>query len=311
VPVLDTATGNEIYQLRLSGNVTNLTFSPDGKTLAGGAGYGSLRFWEVATGKERALWADRDLRSGSLMAFSPDGRLLALGDADGRLRLVSAATGKELKRLQGYRNGFTCLAFAPDGKTLASGNWDTTVLIWDISGLSQRKEEAPALRAEQLEALWTDLASNDAATAYRAIHELIAAPNQAVPFLAKRVQPHAAVTDKRIAQLIAELDNERYEPREAATIELAGLEKRAEPLLRKALADDPSPEVRRRLESLLGYLNEPVTFAPTQRLLRTIEILEHAATPEARQLLQKLAEGVPNARLTREAKAALEGLANR
>src|SRR5262249_1328920 len=224
--VLDTATGNEIYQLRLAENVINLTFSPDGKTLAGGAGYGSLRFWEVATGKERAQWADRDLRSGSQMAFSPDGRLLALGDADGRLRLVSAATGKELKRLQGYRNGFTCLAFAPDGKTLASGNWDTTGLIWDITGLSERKEEPEAaLRAEEREALWKELRSDDAAKAYRAMQDLIAAPKQAVPFLTEHVQPPAPVTDKRIAQLIAELDNESFEPREAATIELAGLEK--------------------------------------------------------------------------------------
>jgi RNA polymerase sigma factor (sigma-70 family) len=312
LPVLDTATGNEVYQLRLAENAINLTFSPDGKTMAWGAGYGTLRFWEVATGKERAVWTDRDLRSGSQMAFSPDGLLLALGDADGRLRLISAATGKELKRLQGHGNGFTCLAFAPDGKTLASGNWDTTALIWDISGLKELKEELTvALRAEQLEALWTDLANKDATHAYRAIQDLIAAPKQAVPFLAQHVQPQAPVTDKRIAQLIAELDNERFEPREAATIELAGLEKRAEPLLREALANDPSPEARRRLESLLGYLQAPVTFAPTQRLLRTIEVLEHLATPEARQLMQKLAAGVPDACLTREAKAALERLANR
>jgi RNA polymerase sigma factor (sigma-70 family) len=305
--LLDAATGSEVYELRPTENVTNLTFSPDGKTLAGCAGYGTLRFWEVATGKERARWPDRDLRSESAMAFSPDGRMLALGDADGLLRLVSVATGKELKRLQGHRSGITSLAFAADGKTLASGSWDTTALVWDVARLGERKEEPPAAqRAEQLGALWTDLASNDAAKAYLAIHELIAAPQQAVPFLARRVQPRAPVTDKHITQLIAELDNERFEPREAATIELAGLEKRAEAMLRKTLANDPSPEVRRRIESLLGYLQGPVTFAPTQRLLRTIEVLEHAATPEARQFLQKLAAGAPDAHLTREAKAALE-----
>jgi RNA polymerase sigma factor (sigma-70 family) len=305
LPILDTATGSEIYQLRLSENVTNLTFSPDGKTLAGGAGYGTLRFWEVATGKERAQWLDRDLRSGSQMAFSPDGRLLALGDADGRLRLVSAATGKELKRLQGHRNGFTCLAFAPDGKTLASGNWDTTCLVWDVSGLREKGELAADLGPKQLEALWIDLASDDAARAYRVIHTLAAAPQQSVQFLAGRVQPRQPVTDERIAQLIAELDNERFETREKAAAELAGLERRAEPLLRKTLDGDPSPEVRRRIESLLNKLQGPVTFPETMRLLRTIEVLERIATPEARQLLEKLVGGVPEARLTRDAKAAL------
>jgi hypothetical protein len=46
----------------------------------------------------------------------------------------------------------------------------------------------------------------------------------------------------------------------------------------------------------------------TLRSLRAIEVLEHLATPEARQVLQKLAEGAPNVRLTREAKAALARL---
>jgi RNA polymerase sigma factor (sigma-70 family) len=307
--LLDAATGSEIYKQRPTENVTNLTFSPDGKTLAGGAGYGTLRFWEVATGKERAQWPDRDLRSGSAMAFSPDGRLLALGDADGKIRLVSAATGNELKQLRGHRSGITSLAFATDGKTLASGSWDTTVLVWDVCGIGERKEEPPAaVGAGQLAALWANLASDDAAKAYRSIQDLIAASRQSVPFLAQRMQPRAPVTAERITQLIAELDNERFEAREEAAAALAGLEKRAEPLLRKTLAKDPSLEVRRRIESLLGKLQGPVTFAETLRALRTIEVLEHIATPEARQLLQKLASGAPDARLTRDAKAALKRL---
>jgi WD40 repeat protein len=307
--LLDTATGGEVYQIRLTENVTNLTFSPDGKTLVGEAGYGALRFWEVATGRERLQRPDRDLRSGSAMAFSPDGRVLALGDADGMLRLVSVATGKELQRLQGHRSGIACLAFAADGKTLASGSWDTTALIWDVSDLVDRREEPPAaLGAERLAALWNGLASDEAAKAYRAIQDLIAAPKQSVPFLTRRVQPQATITDERITQLIAELDNERFEKREEAAAELASLEKRAELLLRKTLANGPSPEVRRRIESLLGKLQGPVTFAPTLRLVRTIEVLELAGTPEARQFLQKLATGAPDARLTRDAKAALERL---
>jgi WD40 repeat protein len=310
--LLDAATGSEIYKVRLTENVTNLTFSPDGKTLAGQAGYGTLRFWEVATGKERAQWPDRDLRSGSEMAFSPDERLLALGDADGKLRIVSTSTGKEVKRLPGHREGITCLIFAADGKALASGSWDTTALVWNVSDQVEGMVEPPAaLGAERLASLWNDLASDDAAKAFRAIQDLIAAPQQSVPFLARRVKPQPAVSDERLTQLIAELDNERFEAREVAAVELAKLEKLAEPLLRKTLANNPSLEARRRIESLLSKLREPVTFAETLRSMRTIEILEHTATPEARQLLQKLAAGAPDARLTREAKAALERLKGR
>ena len=40
-------------------------------------------------------------------------------------------------------------------------------------------------------------------------------------------------------------------------------------------------------------------------------MLEHIATPEARQLMQKLADGAAEARLSREANAALERLKKR
>jgi hypothetical protein len=44
-------------------------------------------------------------------------------------------------------------------------------------------------------------------------------------------------------------------------------------------------------------------------MLRALEALEKADTPQARQLLQKLADGASEAGMTREAKAALERLA--
>ncbi len=45
--------------------------------------------------------------------------------------------------------------------------------------------------------------------------------------------------------------------------------------------------------------------------LRALEVLEHIGTAEARSLLEDLAKGVPEARLTREAKASLTRLAKR
>jgi hypothetical protein len=44
------------------------------------------------------------------------------------------------------------------------------------------------------------------------------------------------------------------------------------------------------------------------RTLRAIDVLESIGTPEAQQILRKLAEGAPGARETREAKTALERL---
>jgi hypothetical protein len=93
--------------------------------------------------------------------------------------------------------------------------------------------------------------------------------------------------------------------------ELAGEEELAAPALRKVLEGKPSLEVRKRVESLLDALKEPVTSSEKLRLLRAVETLERADSPEARALLERLAQGTPEARLTREAKAALQRLARR
>jgi hypothetical protein len=42
-----------------------------------------------------------------------------------------------------------------------------------------------------------------------------------------------------------------------------------------------------------------------------VEVLEHIGTPEAVRVLEKLSKGATDARLTHEAKAALERLARR
>jgi hypothetical protein len=84
------------------------------------------------------------------------------------------------------------------------------------------------------------------------------------------------------------------------------LGEQAESALREALAGKPSHEVRRSIEDLLPLLTEQ---SPEQlRFLRAVEVLEKAATPEAREALADLARGGPQARLTREARCPLDRL---
>jgi hypothetical protein len=123
--------------------------------------------------------------------------------------------------------------------------------------------------------------------------------------LKERLRPAAASDSKKIARLITDLDQNAFTARESATKQLSELGELAEPALRVALNDKPSAEKRRRLEDLLKRLdasNSPELL----RGLRAVEVLESFGTPEARQVLQTLAEGAAEARLTREAKAALE-----
>jgi hypothetical protein len=66
--------------------------------------------------------------------------------------------------------------------------------------------------------------------------------------------------------------------------------------------------VQRRLTALLEKL-DPAGSPESLRLLRSIEVLEHLGTAEARETLAHLAKEAPGTWLEREAKASLERLA--
>ena len=82
---------------------------------------------------------------------------------------------------------------------------------------------------------------------------------------------------------------------------------------RKALEGKPSLETRRRLEDLLVKASSAWWDVSGERLrsLRAVEALELDGAKEAREVLETFAAGAEGARLTEEAKAALERLAKR
>ena len=81
------------------------------------------------------------------------------------------------------------------------------------------------------------------------------------------------------------------------------------PQLRKALEGNPPLDLKQRVEKLLEKATVQKPQGDQLRELRSVEVLELAATPEAKQVLETLAKGAAGARLTREAKAAAERLA--
>lgn len=82
----------------------------------------------------------------------------------------------------------------------------------------------------------------------------------------------------------------------------------AESALRQTLAKKPTLEVRRRVQELLERLRGPVTRPDLLQSLRAVAVLEAIDTPGTRRLLENLAKGAPEARLTREAKTSLQRL---
>jgi hypothetical protein len=156
----------------------------------------------------------------------------------------------------------------------------------------------------------TALADNNAAKAYQAIWHLAATPSHTVAFLREHLHPVEPADEKTLARLVADVDSSVYLVRQKATKELSRLDRLAESALRTALSGQPFAELRQRIQQLLEQL-EAVPSAEQLQALRAVEALELAGTPEANQVLQTLATGTPEARLTQEAKASLERAAKR
>src|SRR5207237_1354590 len=101
--------------------------------------------------------------------------------------------------------------------------------------------------------------------------------------------------------------SEVFAVREKAARELEKLGEIADPACRAALKEPANLEVRRRLESLIAKERKR-SQSPSPEFLRTIrgqECLETMATPDAREVLARMGEGAPQARVTLDAKAAM------
>jgi hypothetical protein len=196
------------------------------------------------------------------------------------------------------------VAVSPDGKTAGLGGLEGVPLrFWDLTEWTRRQPRTQGLSSRDLQKAWEGLAGEDAAAAYRALGTLIRAPEQAVPYLRERLRP-VAPAGKQVRQWVADLDSDDFDARERATEELRKAGESAELALRQALEGGPSAEVRRRVEGLLKCTEASAA-------VRSVEVLEYIGTPEAKEVLQWLAQGVPQARLTQEAKASVERLERR
>jgi WD40 repeat protein len=313
----DAVTGKVVRTLRSSRPLPGtefdeaiLLFSPDSEYVIEGRPMLPMRVVQVSSGREiLRFYANPEKTSKasplSCAACSLDGRLLAVAEKkSGAIRLLEIASGKVRVEFAGHRQGVHGLAFSPDGRTLASGGEDNVVFLWDVTGA-----RTPAIPEKTPASWWDDLASEDAQRAGIALAGLQRKPETSVAFLRKRLRPAEVSDEKRLAQLLADLDGDSFDKREAASRELTQLGELMEARLRQALKERPSLEMRRRLDALLDKLEHASLPPETLRTLRAIEILEHVGTPEARRCLDALAKGAPQARQTHEAKRALDRLA--
>jgi RNA polymerase sigma factor (sigma-70 family) len=311
----DVATGMEVHApAGPAGSVCFVALSPDGRTLASGNSILNSRLWDAKTGKELHHITEEEAHGWRILAFSPDGRTLV--QQGQQIIFWEVASGKERQSFLPPTSGGApgnrqTLSFSADGTLLASGNGDSTVLIWDVAG---RLNPKPGLlSAKDLQAHWAALVGDDAIKADQAIWALMSVPEQTVPFLQKQLQPAQAADQDQLGKLLADLDSNQFEARKQAALELEKFGELAEPAFQKVLAGKPTAEVKRQVARLREKLWQANWHLSGERLRqeRALEVLEHIGNPAARSLLERLAQGTPEARLTKEAKVTVERLTRR
>ena len=294
----DTATGKHRRLPMEDGS--SLSYSPDGRVLAVTGHGAGVALWDPAAGEVLCRIATT-LNSLEVAALSPDGRTLATGDANGDVFLWELATGQERSHFQEEaRKHHPLPGLPPRRPVLASGSLNGTVLVWDVTGLGGSSRPSAAEAADS----WEQLADGDAAVAFRAMRRLADHPDQSLPLLRRHLRPVAPPAAGQIAGWVRDLDAEDFQVREKAS-RCAGKSRRPG----RAGASQGGGGKR------LGG------SAPRAgRLLKVLEAGPSAETGAAwcarrhrrgAELLAVLAGGLPEARITREARAALTWLEGR
>jgi HEAT repeat protein len=186
--------------------------------------------------------------------------------------------------------------------------WDEVLAWWwsfPINRLTRIESTEPS--HEQLEALLDDLHSSKVTVkAWEATLALAGAGDRAVSAISKRVKPVSADAD-RIAALIGQLDNDKWAVRKIAEAELSVIGRACESALRTSLKGKLPIESRLQVRKLIEALSRPYPVMPQPIMVaRAIRVLELIATPQAVQVLNKLAKGTDKAHTTQRAKAALK-----
>jgi tetratricopeptide (TPR) repeat protein len=112
--------------------VYGIAMNPEGEILASGSSDGTIRLWELSSGRVLLTLTGHTSYVHSL-AFSSDGKILASGSSDQTIKLWELPSGRELRTFAGHTSDVYDIAISFDDKILASGSSDDTIRLWELS----------------------------------------------------------------------------------------------------------------------------------------------------------------------------------
>jgi len=116
-----------------TGGVKGVVCLPDGQRIITCSWDGSLRLWNLESGKQIGHnWRDEDDVGVSAMALSPNSKTVASGSRDGTVRLWDVETGKVIARSREHTKCVESVCWSPNGERVLSGCLDGTARVWDV-----------------------------------------------------------------------------------------------------------------------------------------------------------------------------------
>jgi WD40 repeat protein len=303
----DVATGKQVWKHPEKTGVPSVAFSPDGKTLAIAVYGNASRLLNVATGKVlKTLEHPKDVRA---VAFSPDGKLLATACWDKLVRVWDLATASEKVTCTGHTDRIFAVTFSPDGKLLLSVGGDDGAKLWDAAkGVEKQtfKHYYMISGVFSPDGRWVITGSYDGTTrlwnvetgAVRVrlsgtggVHQLafsekahtlaVCAYGRDISLFDLTFRDPTDKDRERIRTLLAKLDDDSYDLREATSKELLDMGFSAEAELRRAAKEATSVEVRIRARRVRQEM-----LSKPRAILRghTAEVESVALSPDGKLL---------------------------
>ena len=132
IPPRQVLRGSEVTTvLGHTDQVLACVFSPDSARVVSGAYDGTLKVWDLETGRcLRTLEGHAD--SVFACVFSPDGARVVSGADDGTLKVWDIETGRCLRTLEGHVDLVLACVISSDGARVVSGSGDRALKVWDL-----------------------------------------------------------------------------------------------------------------------------------------------------------------------------------